>query len=331
MLFVCECGREFNTTKGFKLHKARWCNLIKPKTFECQCGQIFKRLRGKDSLRLHRKTCKIFKDFRKRQRSIAASDGFRKSIERDPDKIKILRLNVGKKISKTILSNREERERRSKRLGDLNKTDQFRQKASETAIKTSARKDVQNNRSAQLDRWRKNNPDIFKQLIIDNHIKIAAWIKNNPEDHYNKCVKPLLSNFKSKPELSLLKFCKNILSDCQNSFIFHESFSTKSKLHQIDIFSKLASVIVEFDGPLHFNNIFGLEFLENKKNSDQEVNRMAEKYCIIRVSYDCYCAKTNSFRQDVLDGIKDLLLAPRLGLFLFGGKYGQDYQCRISG
>jgi hypothetical protein len=325
-LFHCNCGKEFDTAKGLKLHKARWCDLAERKTFECQCGQVFERLRGKDSLRLHRKACETFKEFRKLQRSDTARDGFRKSMERDPEKIKAIRLKAGKKISKTILSNGAERARRAKCLGDLNKTTEFRQKASETAIKTSARQDVLDNRTAQLARWRENNPTLYQDLVRENVKKSQQWRKDHPEEYYQKCVVPLLSNWKSKPERSLLTYCKGLLGDCRNFFLIHESFSTKTKRRQIDIYSESKHIIVEFDGPLHFRPIFGAEDFESKKRKDKEINLLADKYCIIRVSYDCYFPKTDSFDQGVLASVKDLLLNPRLGLFLFGSKYGEDYQ-----
>lgn len=325
-MFRCNCGKEFDTNRGLNLHKARWCDLAEPKTFKCQCGLTFKRLRGKDSLRLHRKTCEAFKRFRTQQRSYLSREGFRKSWERDPQKIRDRRLKAGRKISKNILSNKEERARRSKCLGDLNKTDLFRKKASETAVKTSARKDVQANRSAQLARWREKNPTVFRDIMRKNRKKILQWQRDNPEEHYKKCVIPLLSSWKSKPERSLLSYCKSLLEDCRSFFLIDESFSTKTKRRQIDIYSESRHIIIEFDGPLHFMPIFGVEDFESKKRKDKEINLLAHKYCIIRVSYDCYYSKSDSFKQEILDNIRDLLLNPRLGLFLFGSKYGEDYQ-----
>jgi hypothetical protein len=123
---------------------------------------IFSRLCGKNSLRVHRKDCLVFKEFRSKQRSQMARDGFKRSMEKDPARIKRIRERAGKKISRTILANKSECKRRAKRLANLNRTEAFRKKASETAIKTSARKDIQEKRSLALDKWRKAHPIIFR-------------------------------------------------------------------------------------------------------------------------------------------------------------------------
>jgi hypothetical protein len=247
-------------------------------------------------------------------------------MERDPERIKRIRAAAGEKISKTIMADKDERERRSKALGTLNKTDAFRKKASETAIKTSARKDVQDNRSAALQRWRDENPEAFQKIMRNGRNVLAKWVKDHPEEHYEKCVKPLLSNWKSRPEKSLLAFCKCIVSDCKSHFLTDDIFTTKTKRRQIDIFSGSKSIIVEFDGPLHFESIFGDEDFESKKRKDAEINSLQDRYCIIRVSYDCYFYNIENFKNDLLDLIKELLLNPKNGLYLFGSKYGEDYK-----
>lgn len=325
-MFACDCGKKFKTNKGLKLHIARWCASTKPRILTCHCGKTFNHLRGQNSLRNHRKICDVFKKFRTTQRSEAAKDGFKKSLARDPEKIKMTRERSGKKISQTIMANIDERNRRAKLLGNLNKTDKFRKKASETAIKTSARKEIQESRSAALKQWRDENPDKFNEIIKKNGDRLTEWTKNHPEEHYEKCVKPLLNNWKSKPEKCLLNFCKSIVNDCRSYFLVNNIFTTKTKRRQIDVFSQSKSIIIEFDGPLHFENIFGDEDFKSKKCKDFEINSLRDKYCIIRVSYDCYFYNIENFKNDILDAIKELLLNPKNGLYLFGSKYGKDYK-----
>ena len=151
---------------------------------------------------------------------------------------------------------------------------------------------------------------------------MIEWGKNYPEEFYKKCVEPLLSNWKSKPEKILLEFCKTIIDDCKNYFLKDETFSTKTKNRQIDIFSENKNIIVEFDGPLHFEPIFGEEDFRSKKKKDSEINALSNKYCIIRVSYDCYNRRI--FNPSILNKIEKILLNPLKGLYLIGDMYGKS-------
>ena len=82
---------------------------------------------------------------------------------------------MSKGVSKAIMGSPKERERRAKLLGNLNRTDAFRNRSSETAKKTSARKDIIENRSANLKRWRDNNKTVF----IKNSLKLVVSCKKN--------------------------------------------------------------------------------------------------------------------------------------------------------
>ena len=53
------------------------------------------------------------------------------------------------------------REARRQNLSRLNKTQGFRERSSDTAKKTSSRKDIKDKRSEQLATWRENNPEEF--------------------------------------------------------------------------------------------------------------------------------------------------------------------------
>ena len=65
------------------------------------------------------------------------------------------------KISEGIMKSDSAREARRQNLSRLNKTQEFRERSSETAKKTSSRKDIQDKRSKQLAKWRENNPEEF--------------------------------------------------------------------------------------------------------------------------------------------------------------------------
>jgi very-short-patch-repair endonuclease len=107
--------------------------------------------------------------------------------------------------------------------------------------------------------------------------------------------------------------------------LVNDLFTTKTRRRQIDIFSHEKSLIVEFDGPLHFENIFGDEDFESKKRKDAEINSLRDQYCIIRVSYDCY-SRRHGFDATILEKIRELLTHPHNGLFLLGSKYGENYK-----
>src|SRR5690606_14714211 len=109
-----------------------------------------------------------------------------KAKERGDD-LQWYRDKMSKSVSQSILSNLEERKRRAKVMSDVNRSDVMRKKSSETAKKTSARKDIQKQRAQQLKNWR----------------------DNNPEDFYNKCVSKMLNSWNSKPEKLLYNILYN--------------------------------------------------------------------------------------------------------------------------
>jgi membrane-associated HD superfamily phosphohydrolase len=80
----------------------------------------------------------------------------------------------------------EERQRRSKLLGSLNKTAKFRKKSSDTAKITSARKDIQERRSFNLKKWRDNNKEYLSN-------KSKTWYEQNKE-HRKKYIKEYREN-----------------------------------------------------------------------------------------------------------------------------------------
>lgn len=213
-------------------------------------------------------------------------------------------------VKSAILNSPEERERRSKLLGSLNKTDAFRKKASETAKKTSARKDIQQNRAAQLKRWR----------------------DNNRQEHYSRCTANM-HKYKSKPEKILCSIVSSQYPDknfINNKFIKDDSFLCVNKTgnKQVDIISFSVSIAIEFDGILHFKEIW--------PDSLRKINmkdRLFCNYCIdknitlIRVSLDTYSYKSGQgFSQSTLDKLKSIIDNPTPGIHFVGKSWnGQDY------
>lgn len=212
---------------------------------------------------------------------------------------------LSKSLSRAIMENPKERERRSKLLGALNKTDAFRQRASNTAKITSAKPEILQARSLQLKRWRDNNPD----------------------DFYNKCTAIMHKKFQTLPEKMLFRFCRllnpNFESNKQvkstNHFLINK---TKSK--QVDTLDKDLKILVEFDGIYHFKPIFGENRLEITKEKDLELNKycLDNDYLLIRVSQSCFIYKNiNDFDSLTKEKISNLIKNKKPGIHFIGSEY----------
>lgn len=211
-------------------------------------------------------------------------------------------------VSKSIMAKPEERKRRAKLLGDLNKTEAFRRKSSETAMATSTRPDIKEKRTKQLREWREKNPD----------------------DFYEKCVKKFSSCFNSKPETLLRK----ILDEAFEDYYFSKSIlksqeyflSTKTRRRQLDAMSYEKRIIVEFDGQYHFKD--DSERLVKTKQKDEELNDALPKlgYMLIRISYDQYSYRRGgTFSEECLKKLFDALRDPKPGVIKIGKAYkGED-------
>lgn len=213
---------------------------------------------------------------------------------------------VGKKVSEVILASNELREKRSETLSVLNRTDKFRKKASETAKKTSARKDIQEQRSLTLKTWRDNNPDKFAAILEKAH------------------------SYKSKPESNLFEWISQNFSQFhfkKNQQFKHSKLTlNKTKRRQLDIFSKPNCIIIEFDGRFHFENIEKWNQLDSVQAKDVELNSLKNEFCIIRVSYDQFSYRTSDygFNNECKTKIQDILKNPSPGLYLIGSRYKEN-------
>jgi len=211
---------------------------------------------------------------------------------------------MGKAVRESILSSPDDRKRRAQVMSDVNKTDAMRQKASDTAKKTSARKDIQEKRAANLKKWRDENPDEF----------------------YEKCTFQMKDSWKSKPELLLFDLLKDVngYSFKQNQIVKSELFISKSKRKQVDIGDKSKRVYVEFDGPLHFKQT-GLNQLEAVQEKDRLLDEhiIRHGWILIRVSYDQFSYRKSDygFNKECMEKVFEILNNPKRGVYKIGELY----------
>jgi very-short-patch-repair endonuclease len=224
---------------------------------------------------------------------------------------------VSTSIKKSINSKPEEIKRRSELMTELNKKQQsnieFQKIVSETAKKTSARKDIQEARSQRLKEWRKNNPSAF----------------------YNKCIKKMITAFQSKPEKILYEHMLSLegFSFKKNGFLKSKYFTSKSKRKQIDIYDKNKRIYIEYDGIFHFEPKFGDQILSKTKQKDSEIEEhiKSHNWTLIRVSYDQFIYSTKTinkvkhdasyFKQECLDEIIRILNSNIAGIYKIGSAY----------
>jgi predicted transcriptional regulator len=213
---------------------------------------------------------------------------------------------MGDAVKKSILSNPEERSRRAKVMTNVNKSDVMRKKSSETAIKTSARKEIQEQRAEKLKNWRDNNPDIFKE----------------------KCTYKMLNSWNSKPETLLYEVIvkRNDYNFRRHQKLKSKTFISITKEKDIDIADKLKKVYIEYDGALHFKNT-NLNKLTEIKEKDRLLDEFItkENLTLIRVGYDQFSYRKSDygFKKECIDKIFEILDNPKPGLYKIGEVYNK--------
>lgn len=218
-----------------------------------------------------------------------------------------------------ILSNPDERQRRSEAMIKLNDKQQidsnFQKIVSNTAKLTSARPDI----------------------IIARSEKLRKWREENPEDFHTKCISKMIGSFQSKPEKMLFEFVSSLENFIfkRNQFIKSENFSNMSKRRQIDMIDKDNRIYLEFDGIFHFKPKIGDDVLLYNKIKDMEVQNhiINNNWTLIRISYDQFKYSTkmvnkikqdNSyFKQEALDKLVEILNSKVPGVYKIGEAYGQ--------
>jgi len=214
---------------------------------------------------------------------------------------------LGRATSLGIMKSHSARLARSKNLSRLNKTDQFRKKSSIAAKATSLRPDIIESRTANLARWR----------------------DENPEEFYEKCTSKMHSSWQSKPEKLLFQIVNNKLPHRfeRNQQIRRiKKFKTvRSGTRQIDILDKIGKVVIEFDGIHHFKNMFKTNnSFEKTRERDAELNAVLvdEGYTVIRIAHDRFSYKSGgNFDESSIEELFNIIAAKKTGLFLIGEGY----------
>lgn len=204
-------------------------------------------------------------------------------------------------VKESLRDNEKEKRRRSELMANLNKREDFRERSSITAKKTSSRPEILKARTDQLAKWRNENPEAFRE----------------------KCTDKMLNSWQSIPEKKLFNIVEERFEGFKrNQRVYDSRFETKSKKRQIDIFCKDRKIIIEFDGPLHFNDYFGKDNLATTQRKDKRLNQiMVDKgYCVIRVSHDTYYPK-EEFDQSIINNLFQIISEAKNELYLLGNSY----------
>jgi very-short-patch-repair endonuclease len=220
------------------------------------------------------------------------------------------REKVGRSVSKSILNNPEERLRRSNLMKnmwkDSDKAKIFKKNQSETAKITSARPEIQKERSKRLKKWR----------------------DNNPEEFYEKCTRVMHKTWSSKPEKKLRAFAQSLNSNFKGNQQVNSAnhfFVNKTARKQIDILDKDNKIIIELDGPHHFKPIFGDKNLRINQQKDAELDKFCQDkdFLLIRVSHTEYNYRisVDNFNQSALDKIQEILKENKPGIYKIGEEY----------
>lgn len=216
---------------------------------------------------------------------------------------------MSKSVSNAIMSNPDERKRRSILLGKLNQTDVAKKRSSDSAIRTSARPEILEARSKKLAEWRLREPEKFYENCIS---KLIAFKTSKPEKWLRDWVQNEFIEYEFKGNQQLKASC----------FVLN-----KTKRRQIDIMSKSHKIIIEVDGILHFRNIESWNQLELCRKKDQELNDGAFNmgYVVIRVGYDTWEVGTGEVKKEYCDLIKKIIIDAKPGVY----KLGKVYECQI--
>jgi hypothetical protein len=327
--YYCQrCGKAIKYKKGYKIDvytheqhlKDCWPNGVNAIDYiECKLCKFA----GHKIVQHVKIVHKLSKEDYLKQHGEVTSSNFRKTFsdlnkvngdwisrrKQQGDDLKEYRQKMGKAVSDSILSNPKERLRRSNLIGNLNKSTEARKRASDTAKITSARPEIQQQRSERLAKWRKEHPD----------------------DFFEKCIKNYAGSYKSKPEINLFNFLKLLKSHNfkHNQFLTFKHITTDQKVEkickQIDIADHIKHIYVEFDGILHFEPRLGIETLNGIRQKDKLLNDYisnSNHSTLIRVSYDCY--RKNKFTLKSLKQIIKLLKNPQQGVHFVGTLYNEN-------
>lgn len=238
------------------------------------------------------------------------------------DDLSEYRQRMGAAVSQSIMSNPEERARRSVQMAVNNQTPEAREKSRVTAKKTSQRQDILDQRTHNLANWREKHPDDFA-----------------------KCTNAMLQTSVSSPELELfyiidvLSSMKVICCDVKRQQRIQDVSFTASKTHMfcVDITCIFQNVCVhiEIDGIHHFQQIASFD-LNKRQRRDQEFENWINArndVMLVRLSYDTWETRRwqenkekmsrTFFSQPALEALFSLLKNPKPGVHCIGQAYGE--------
>lgn len=213
---------------------------------------------------------------------------------------------MGAAVSRSIMSNSEERTRRADVMAGLNRTPEARERSSRAAKITSARSEIQEQRATAL----------------------ANWRKNNFEEFYETCFKAMLNSpiKVSKPERVLREFLPPGFS--YGYIVKSERLRhiNKSCRKQVDFADPDRNIYIEMDGHHHFMVKFNetLDSLELIKEKDRILDRLIVERggTLIRISYDQFSYKGGGhFTEPCLRRLYDILQDPQPGVHCIGDAY----------
>lgn len=227
------------------------------------------------------------------------------------DDLAVYRQKMSASVRESIMSDPDERTRRSKLLGKLNKRDDFKERASRVAKITSTRPDILEARTRALSAWRAEHFDEF----------------------YEKCIVPFVFSDKTKqtrPE----KVLRVILGKI-NGYEFRYAQTLKSirfatfnvsQRKQLDFGDKKLGVYIEFDGIHHFkqSHRMSAEQFADVQSKDEILDDLIVErgLTLIRISYDQFlCKQGGIFLQDCLSRLHELLRNPTPGVHRIGDVY----------
>lgn len=221
------------------------------------------------------------------------------------------RAKMGTAVSNTIMSDPAERKRRSELcksiLTPIAQSDIGRERSRATAIKTSAKPEVQATRAANLTRWRANHFD----------------------DFYEKCLSKMHACWHSKPERLLFELLHGLdgFTFKHNQVVKSVDFENVSKRKQCDIADKEKRLYIEFDGILHFEPRRGQECFAQVQRGDVlfDAHIIKHGWTLIRIGYDQFKYRKHDggyFMKPCLEALFQLITEHVPGVHCLGEAYG---------
>lgn len=220
------------------------------------------------------------------------------------------RAKMSKSVSEAIMTNPEERQRRAELLGELNKTEEFRKRASEVAKITSSRPEIIEERTKRLQEWQAQNPNVFFEKCI---VPFVTWTTRGP-----KFTKPELLLKEILKEFSEFNFNYGQIIKSEKLLL-----TNKSGRKQVDFGDIKMGVYIEFDGKHHFEKLFQSdEEFERTKLKDKILDEIIveRNLMLIRISYDQYHSK-RGYDAECISKLVQYLANIQCGVFKIGKLY----------